>query len=142
MGGPRREGPTIPVLAMYLTVHCDTYDSFLDHMYGVLAEYIMSRKTHSVQSTGHKAQKRKKRGFSPFLGGRKLRNQGPDRDKQKTQILGTEPSRKNIWISISRGRKGLVEDRLNVFPSNDMYPLWCCTCTYKYKYKYVGSPYI
>jgi len=66
MGGPRREGPTIPVLAMYLTVHCDTYDSFLDHTYGVLAEYIMSRKTYSVQSTGHKAQKRKKRGFPLF----------------------------------------------------------------------------
>lgn len=83
MGGPRREGPTIPVLAMRLTEHCDTYDSFLDTTYGVFAEWIIPedalRPEHRAQST-----EAEKRGFSPFLGGRKT-------ERKRKKNSGTVP---------------------------------------------------
>lgn len=34
-----------------------------------------------------------------------MRNQGPDRDKQKTQILGTEPSRKKRCLDLNLSRE-------------------------------------
>lgn len=110
--------------------------------------YVRSiRRIHNIREDAlrpeHRAQKRKKRGFFfPLfseIGKWEIRDRtGISRKPRSSERNHRE--KKDVWILISRGRKGLVEDRLNVLPSNDMYPLWCCTCAYKYKY--AGSPYI
>lgn len=142
MGSPRRERPAFPVLAMWLTGHCDTYDSFLVHTcraHNTEDALRPKHRAHKSTEHRHKICTRNNRlsgkigGFPLFseqpksVSGRKTRNQGPDRDKQKTQIVGTESSRNNVGSQSRPGGKGLDED------------LWMCfremISIYSYKYR-------